>query len=443
MGGGASGTLTALNVLRTTRQHVAVTVFEPRGRLGCGIAYSTTDRRHLLNVPAGNMSAFPEAPGDLVCWAEATGRAVGADGFLPRADYAHYLRQRLEQISGHRPGCLTTVGEAVIDLLPVGPRFLVRTSSTEGEYDVVVLAHGNAAPSRLAVGDRPLPAAPWHVPDPWDLSWVGGLGPEATVVLVGTGLTAVDTAITILDDAPRRRVVMVSRHGLLPRAHPSPPATSTEWVTPVPAGTLTADGLAALVRREIRAAASRQVDWRAVVDGLRGSTASIWARLDQSERRRFLDRYAREWEVRRHRMAPEVAARLDGYRAEGRLEVVGGGLTAIRPDIDDRDRVDVELAGRRIVADAVVNCTGPLLDLDRTDNPLLTTLRRRGLLAPDPLHLGLSCTPAGVVLDADGCEVPGLLTVGPPRKGVLFETTAIPEIRVQAAEVAALVLASR
>ncbi|MEX0426317.1 FAD/NAD(P)-binding protein [Nocardioides sp. DS6] len=447
IGGGASGTLTALNVLRAAPGHVGVTVFEASGRIGYGVAYATTDRRHLLNVPARNMSAFPDAPADLVEWARASGRDVDPADFLPRADYAVYLRDRLRAISRRHPGRLATVGEQVVDLEPLDGAFVVRTArGTQEAYDAVVLAYGNAAPSWLSVGGEPLPQAPWHVANPWDLSWITALPPDATVVIVGTGLTAVDTAISVLEDAPGRRAVMVSRHGLVPEAHAAPcsPAMSTGWVTPVPPGPLTADGIAALVAEQLRAAAARDVDWRVVVDGLRGPTQSIWGRLDLAERRRFLARYARRWEVRRHRMAPGVAALLDGYRAAGRLEILAGGLSAVAcggaAGVDGADgaAVQVEVGGRVVGADAVVNCTGPLIDVERADNPLLAALLRRGLVAPDPLRLGLSCTPAGEVLGRDG-RVPGLFTVGPPRKGVLFETTAIPEIRVQAAEVAGLV----
>jgi uncharacterized NAD(P)/FAD-binding protein YdhS len=87
--------------------------------------------------------------------------------------------------------------------------------------------------------------------------------------------------------------------------------------------------------------------------------------------------------------------------------------------------------------DAVVNCTGPLLDLAATGDPLLAALRDRGLVAPDPLALGLATTLDGRVIDAGGTVVDGLFTVGPSRKGTLWESTAIPEIRAQAAQVAA------
>lgn len=432
IGGGASGTLTALNLLRSGGR-AEVTVFEASGRLGYGVAYSTTDRRHLLNVRAGNMSALPDVPDDLVEWARSTGRGLPSD-FLPRCDYAAYLSDRLATAVADSPGRLVVVGERVTDVERSGEHLTVTTEQRcRGGYDAIVLAYGNAAPRPLSAGGKALPDAAWHVPNPWDVRFADALPDDATVVLVGTGLTAVDTAITLLEDARHRRVVMVSRHGLLPYPHveEDPPA----WATPVPSGPLTADGLAAHVADQVAAAERHGLGWRAVVDGLRAPTQSIWMRLDAEERRRFLSRYARAWEVRRHRMAPGVAARIDDYRREGRLEVRAGGLRSLTVE---RVRPTAEFADGSLTVDAVVNCTGPQLDITRSDNPLLLALQRRGLIAPDPLHLGVDSTPEGVVLDARGEPVPWLFTVGPPRKGVLYETSAIPEIRVQAAQVAQL-----
>lgn len=429
VGGGASGALTALHLLRADPT-IGVTVVEPSGRVGVGIAYGTTDARHLLNVRAGNMSAFPDDPGDLLAWAQETGRDLAAADFLPRRSYADYLADRLAAVAGDR---LAVRATAVTDVEPVAGGFrVVGADGTSTHAPTVVLAHGNDAPPPLAVGGVQLSAARWHVEDPWRPRWCDRLGPEATVVLVGSGLTAIDTAISVLDAAPRRRVVMVSRHGLLPRPHIE--CQCVAWVSPIPPGRLTADQVAGIFCDQVEAAAAHGVSWQHVVDGLRGPTQSIWARLAPAERERFLSVYAREWEVRRHRMAPAIAARLEELQAQGRLQVLSGGLTAVE---DGGSYAVVAAAGARLRAHAVVNCTGPRTDVTRSDNPLLAALLRRGLAAPDDLRLGLACTPAGELLDAADRVVPGLLTVGPPRKGALYETTAIPEIRVQAAEVAA------
>lgn len=414
VGGGASGVLTAFQLLKDPDDARSVTVHEATGVLGRGIAYGTSDPRHLLNVRARHMSAYADVPSDLLDWTVRAGRDPDPFGFLPRMEYAAYLQDTLADVADHR---LTISAGRVDDIVPVSGGFELRTRDRVTTAATVVLAYGNQTPQELGE----VTGHPGYLANPWDLAAIRALPGDASVVVVGTGLTAIDTVITLLEDEPRRRAVMVSRHGILPRAHIE--QQSTAWVTDVPDGPLTADGMAALVRAQIDAARSHGVDWRNVVDGLRPQTQSIWRRLDHAERQRFLATYARDWEVRRHRMAPEVADRVRGYRRDRRLTVLDGGIAG----------ADLE------AADAVVNCTGPLTDIGRSADPLLQALQARGLVAPDPLRLGLDATPAGEVIGSDGAVVPGLFAVGPPRKGILWESTAIPEIRTQAAEVARLV----
>jgi uncharacterized NAD(P)/FAD-binding protein YdhS len=436
VGGGASGVLTALQLLSTSADSsLCVTVHEASGVLGRGVAYGTSDPRHLLNVRARHMSAFADVPSDLIDWARRAGRDPDPQGFLPRMEYAAYLQDTLADAADHR---LTISAGRVEDVVRTGAAFELHTRDRISPADAVVLAYGNQPPQRLAVGGVDLAELPGYLPNPWDLAAIRALPGEATVVIVGSGLTAIDTAITLLEDAPGRRAVMVSRHGLLPEPHIE--QQSTAWVSDVPAGPLTADLVATFVRGQVEAARAHGVDWRNVVDGLRPKTQAIWLRLDLDERRRFLATYARDWEVRRHRMAPEVAERIRDYRRDGRLTLLGGGIAGVdtragRAELRLRELPDA------VRADAVVNCTGPDTDLAATADPLLRALQGRGLVTPDPLRLGLESTVSGGVVGADGCVVEGLYAVGPPRKGTLWESTAVPEIRTQAAEVARAILA--
>jgi uncharacterized NAD(P)/FAD-binding protein YdhS len=295
-----------------------------------------------------------------------------------------------------------------------------------------VLAYGVAAPRRLeTTAAGPLPDAAWHLQNPWDLGVLARVPDDATIILVGSGLTAVDVAITLLEDAPRRRVAMVSRRGDLPRAHLE--HVLADWATPVPAGPLTVGGLAELVYDQIALARRQGVDWRAVLDGLRPQSQSIWRRLDQNQRRRFLAEYEHDWHVHRNRMAPQVSARIRAHTETGRLTLHSGGLRSVE-DLGIRCRVHV--GDTTLESDVIVNCTGPLGDITRTTNPLLRTLLARGVITPDPLGLGVACTERGELLDSHGNAVPGLYAVGPPTRGTVWEAISVPEIRNQAARLA-------
>ena len=351
------------------------------------------------------MSAFPDIPSDLVEWARRTGRQPDAQAFLPRRDYAVYLRETLDRLRDDR---LSFRAERVRDIAAGRRRLRAarerrpddpRQRGGPGPRQPAARAARSSTASRFP---RPAGTCPTRGTSVGSTT----LAPDAVVVLVGSGLTAVDTAITLLEDAPDRRVVMVSRHGLLPAAHVE--QSSTAWLSPIPSGPLTADQLADLLRDQVAAAARQGVDWRPVVDGLRAPTQGLWMRLDLDERRRFLSTYARAWEIRRHRMAPEIAARLDRYRDEGRLQVLDGGLAGLT---DHVLRCEVELPALpdTLFADAVVNCTGPMTDISRSTDPLLGALVRRGLVTPDPLRLG-------VVVHAPGR---GPRRLGPDRAGAL------------------------
>ncbi|GAA3046044.1 FAD/NAD(P)-binding protein [Pseudonocardia yunnanensis] len=429
--------MTAVHLLRAGASDLRVVVFESEAsRRHLGAAYSTTDPRHLLNVRAQVMSAFPEEPGHFVEWARQAGYAVEPTDFVPRMVFGQYLRSLVSQFGDGR---LRVVTERVEDVVADGGGFTLTAGDTSTRAGAVVFAYGNPAPRQLATAAGPLPDAAWHVRNPWDLDALTALPDDATVVLVGSGLTAVDAAITLLEDAPRRRVVMVSRHGELPRTHLA--QALTDWVSPIPPlGPLTADGLAELIRTQIEVAARQGVNWRAVIDGLRAATPSIWARLDLDERRRFLTAHSRDWDVRRHRMAPAPAARIRAYRASGRLSVHGGGLQGVE-DLGSRCRV--ELDGVALDADALVNCTGPLNDVTQTVDPLLRSLVDRGTVAPDPLGIGLACTPDGRLLDSTGAIALAMYAVGPPRKGAVWESLAVPEIRDQAALLAQHLVSAR
>jgi uncharacterized NAD(P)/FAD-binding protein YdhS len=153
------------------------------------------------------------------------------------------------------------------------------------------------------------------------------------------------------------------------------------------------------------------------------------------EQRRFL-RHARPWwDVHRHRIAPEVARRIADLIAEGRLEIAAGRLQSAR---SDGDSVVVEMqrrgssVSRPVRVSAVIDCTGPLQGVGRTANPLLRSLLDSGVARPDSIDLGLELDGGARVAGSERLWALGSLT-----KGRYWEIVAVPDIRAQAAAVAA------
>jgi uncharacterized NAD(P)/FAD-binding protein YdhS len=404
IGGGFSGAVTAAQIRR--RAACRVILVERLGRPGRGLAYATPSHDLLLNVPAGKMSAFPDAPSHFADW---LGPAVASEGtFAPRARYGDYLEaivsaSRVEVVAGEAVDLEATGSGAVVTLAD-GQRL---------RADAAVLALGNAPP-RLLPELEPVADRPELVADPL-ASWSRVAPTDGTAVLVGTGLTALDVAVLLRTRGHRGKILAFSRHGLLPRPHraPSPPALPGEPNVRRLAAWLRAHGGA--------------------VDSLRPITQDLWHRLGDGERRRFL-RHARTfWDVHRHRAPPATHDAIARGVAEGWLEIRAARLRSVRPT---QGRLRVELDRATVDASLLVNCTGPERDVTRQPGRLVAALLGRGLLCPDRLGLGVHTGPTGELLGADGRVVPRLHVVGPWRTADLWESTAVPELRVQAAQVA-------
>lgn len=231
----------------------------------------------------------------------------------------------------------------------------------------------------------------------------------------------------------------VSRHGLLPQAHRE--STPSE-MPPVHLDALlcarTTRAATRAIRAEVRAACSRGDDWRTVVDALRPHTQALWQQLGEVERRRFLRHASRYWEVHRHRMAPPVARTISALRDSGRLCVTSGRVEGYR--VDDA-QVGVIIRTRRhercaVRVGHVVNCTGPGSDIVHAGDPVIDSLVEAGVARAGPVELGLDVDDSGALVDASGAPSRTLWTIGSLQRGQLWETTAVPEIRAQAASLA-------
>jgi uncharacterized NAD(P)/FAD-binding protein YdhS len=427
VGGGAAGALTALQLLETGR--VEVVVVEPARELGFGLPYRTRHPLHLLNVPTGRMSAFPDRPGDFVSWLDGRGpEAVGE--YVPRRLFGEYLRARLAE-AGSR---LTHVrGEAAgIEIDSEGVAISLHDGSTvAAARAVLAIGQPQERPrlGRARVDDERV------VLDPWTPGALNRIRRGDAVLLAGTGLTMVDIALELSERAVA--LTAVSRRGLLPHAHAvTPPA-------PLPVELNGGAGLGRLIR-SVRAAAGAHEHWSAVVDGLRPLTQELWAGLTAAEQSRFLRHLAPHWNVHRHRMPPPTAAALARMRRDGELRIVAG---AVRRMASDGARLAVDLQPRggietRLVVDHVVNCTGPRAQLHVEPPRLVRALLDAGVARLDVHGIGLETDADGALVDGDGVSSDRLHAIGALRRGTLLESTAVPELRAQAERLAALIATS-
>lgn len=444
IGGGFTGSLLSIHLLREAPPGTRIHLFDRSGRFGSGVAYGTKQSGHLLNVPAGRMGAFADRPRDFLTWLEGrpghvlAGVVPAETAFVPRHLYGAYVRDLLRDAwCGAAPDTLVLRHDDVLAIDDDGTRLTVRLASGESlRVDAAVVASGNFQALPALPGDAAFRRSPRWRPDPWANDAVRGLAPTAPVLLIGTGLTMVDCTISLLAQGHVGPIHALSRHGLLPRAHTALPAA----VPPPPqACPTTLRALTRLLRQQVRHAVAAGQPWQIAIDTLRPITQELWQTMPLKDRVRFLRHLRPWWDVYRHRMAPAAATQIEAALARRQLRIHAGRVIGCKLA---GDGVDVQFHPRgggdpvALHVARVVNCCGLAPDITKVTDPLLHSLLREGIARPDPLGLGLDVTLKGALRNRCGIASERLFAAGPLTRGVFWEVTAVPDLRSQCEAVA-------
>jgi uncharacterized NAD(P)/FAD-binding protein YdhS len=437
VGGGFSGTMLAVQLMRHSMS-LSAAIVDRSAAPGRGLAYRSPHRFHLLNVPAGEMSAWPDAPGDFLDWARIHyDAAVQSRSFPPRSVYGAYVADLLQITLAERGRQrFRWIQDEALSLHREKSKLAVQTKAgSELRARAVVLATGNFPPANPRMPGLKASTSVYFQA-PWSAEALENLPSNGSVLLVGSGLTSVDLIMALKSKGFRGIIHVLSRKGLFPR-----PRRQQRQEEPWPlfwgaASPRSVRGLMRLIREQVQAAAEKGVDWRAVVDCLRPVAQDIWRSLPLAEQRRFLRHARAHWDVHRHRVAPEIADILADMRAEGQVRLHIGAVTRYS-EKDDTAEVyywDRESRAEKMLhTNRVINCAGSEADCRRIDESFITSLFVQGLARPNPLFLGLDVDEHGALINYKEVASHQLYAIGPTRKGCLWETTAVPEIRVQAA----------
>jgi uncharacterized NAD(P)/FAD-binding protein YdhS len=432
IGGGASGVLLAYQLLQRSTPDFRITLIEKRPEVGRGLAYHTGNPEHVLNVRVANMSALPDEPDHFWRW------LTSREGvpppcpdpycFVPRRIYGDYIASLLTTSKGRSLHRLSIVQGTCVDVSEELNGTMVKLEDGRCYAgDVVVLATGHDVRS----------CSPGYA-DPWVPPSAAGIDPDTTVLILGTGLTMVDYVQTLVHDGHRGPIVAISRRGLLAKPHRRVDPIRIEE-TEVPFGADISQ-LLRWFRGVVEAHVAEGNDWRGVIDGLRPYTQRLWRELPPASKRRFLEHARAWWDVHRHRMAPEVEARITDALCAGRLTVMAAKLAGIEPN-DAGARVRYRRRGQSEILSmqvgAVIDCTGIVKDPLASANPAVRSLFDRRLARVDPLHIGIETSASGAIINHDGIPSRRLFAVGPLTRAAFWEIIAIPDIRNQCAELAA------
>lgn len=442
IGGGASGTLTAIQLLKNISADTHIILIEKTNRqLYRGHAYSSTLPYEPLNVPTGKMSAFVDLHDDFYNWIttyKPEERGITKDSFVSRRWFGEYLTFTLQEVLSKKPETVSfeAIEDTVTDLdTDANGVVLLLKNSGQLRANFAVLATGNEPPETVFDADDSVLASAKYAANPWDENVLKHLQPTDNVLLIGSGLTMVDFAVSLKTNGHQGALTAISKKGLLPKIHqPAPAYTLSEKLA-----NADIDVVFERLQAEIKKAAEQNKGWRSVLDALRPQTVEIWQQLSPESKQKFIKHYRQLWEKHRHRMPQNSAEHIDELLQLGSLQLLAGKINRVRLQQDkfcvlytNTEGVEMELPQ----VDFIINCTGPAADFGKSSNQLYQNLLRKKQIQTDEHHLGIVSSGQGEILQTDGKFEPRVLAIGPLRKASEWETTAIREIRQQAEDIA-------
>lgn len=449
VGGGYTGTAVAIHLARAARPGLEITVVEPRAQVGQGVAYSSADATHRINVPAERMWLSRAEQDSFERWyEEADGLRDDPDArwhdgkiYPRRGVFGRYMAEKFAQAAGEGAGRLRHLQDRAIDWRD---GVVVTEKGARLKADRVVLAVSHPPPSPPRELAQALARHPGLIADPWRNDALDGVAPNDRLAIIGTGLTMADVVASLQRRGHRGIATAFSRRGQLSRPNvsgdfadwaldlsPTPPATPRGWLR--------------LIRREIQRAAVRHQPWQKVLDEIRVNGQTVWQQWPLVEQQRFLRHLRAYWDAHRYRIAPQLSTLLARKRAEGSLRVLAARLQ--RTTIDDDRRIALHLQRRDGAAeilhvDKVVVTTGPAHGALLESIPLFHALARRGELRADPLGLGLLVDEHSQAINRQGEGNPRLLVAGPAARGRFGELIGLPQVADHAEAVAQRILAA-
>jgi uncharacterized NAD(P)/FAD-binding protein YdhS len=449
VGGGFSGTVLAVNLLRQPPSAPTdIVLFERHARVGQGVAYAQRGFPYLLNVAAGRMSIDRRDPEDFLRFAQRKDPGTEAEDFLPRAWYGDYLEQALSHAEREAPAQvrLQRVHAEVQRIEPEEGQRLRVSSAQHAPIvaDRVVLALGNPPPPLLPWAEE-VQDHPAYLQNPWELPQE--LASHHAVLVVGNGLTMADVVLALThgrDEVPL--VHTLSRRGLVPlpqsfhRIDPSEPELEDGGERLLAAAHSLSEVLRT-IRCLVAETEARGGDWRQVIQLVRHWAPRLWRALPKAERRRFVRHLLSFWSVHRHRQPPQSAERIEQLRQDGRLEVKAGRVQKMA-ERDGRIKVWWEPRGapaadcESLQVDWVINALGPDYVLERSIDPLTQSLLKSGMIVADSLQLGLRTGEHGACIDRQGQVSERLFYLGPMLRAEHWETTGAVELKQWAEDLA-------
>lgn len=439
IGSGLSGTLSAIHLAQQLSVSAKIYLIEKdQKQLNRGVAYASEFAHQPLNVPAGKMSLFSANPSHFYDWIIRNKQTylhilpsnLSSESFISRKIFGDYLTDTFKKVVQTNPLVkVEYINDEAIDITEDFSKdgYVVLFKKKENLFcDKVILALGNFPPAHLSCVTPEVKQSEVYVGNPWSLEWMNNLSKDSPILFIGTGLTTVDHLLELHKRGYKGRIVLTSRRGRFPLPHDKTIAYSFPDISNL---SFNAISLFKFFRAEIEKAQVQQINWQSVIDSFREQTARAWQKLSTEEQKRFMRHLRAFWDIHRHRIPVESLDVVKEMQETKQLEIINGRISSIRLQ---EQMAMVDIGSTQIQVQKIINCTGPECDYKKIPIPLIKELLVKDWIKPDDLNLGIACTAGGHVINSEGRISEGLICMGSMRKGILWESTALRELRQQA-----------
>jgi uncharacterized NAD(P)/FAD-binding protein YdhS len=453
IGGGFSGLMVAHHLINEATLPIRVCIFNKHGLMGRGAAYSVDKDFYLLNVIAAKMSALPDDPEHFLNWVMQTAsyksldRSMISQAFLPRKLYGEYLAElweKLRQIASEK-GCVLVDKTTEIYAVSRSHKLFSLTTSdgTVSLFDVCVLATGNELPKSPNAITPEVEHSGIYFGNPWSNNVLKNAHKFKQLLIIGNGLTMVDTVIGLQQSGFKGTIYSISPNGFNILPHRNNGLVYKKLNEEI-RGIQNLKCITSSVFKHIRIVRKFGLSAEPVIDSLRPNVQHIWQHLQLAEKKVFLSRLRHLWGVARHRIPLHIHDRIQQLRIEKKLHIIAGQIKNIELN---HDKAIIDYYNKKtglnesVQVGRVVNCTGPNSDISKTSSKLLGQLFEDGLISQDELKLGLKVdTQSYQLIKQDGEVNKCFYTLGTHLRGELWESTAVNELRCQAKDVALQIL---
>lgn len=431
IGGGVSGALIVLNILKQNNCATQILWFDAKNAFCKGLAYSTDEDVHLLNVRASNMSVFVDEPLHFVNWLTQQQLPFSSQDFVPRTIYGHYVLSTFNELKESNATVkITCLAEEVTAINKNGNEYVV-SAKLDHHAQQVVLAFGNFLPAHPRSIHTDFQQSNRYFQNAFSSQVITQAINQESILVVGSGLTMIDVVLSLKKHLYKGKITAISPHGYLPQSHieNSLPATAS-YINEQHTYTLLQ--LFSLVNQQLKFARANQLSVHSVIDALRPHLQRLWLGFSVEDKQQFLRHLRHKWGVARHRAASQSMQVVNELLNTKQLELIRGRVYDIK---SNESGIEVQYSDKgknnNLKTSILINCTGPESNFEKVEFLLVKQLLQANSIHVDALKYGIEASLNGQI-------APNLYTIGPPLKGILWESTAVPEIRVQAQQIALL-----